>query len=811
MRLSLLLTGALLFSLFTRVSATTAFTLQGSVIDSASGKGIELVTVIIQPQGSDQVLTGATTTADGKFVLENISAGKYQLQISFIGYNPKTLPIEVVGSNMELKAIQLSLSSQTLNAAVVSAERSLITKNSEKTVFNVAQSPTNQSGTAEDVLRNMPGVSVDQKGNVSIIGKQGVKILVDGRPNAQAQSDLASFLKSLPASSIEAIELITNPSARYDAEGNAGIINIKLKKGRTDGLNGSISVGYGILNRYNGNAQINYRKNKINVFANYAVNYSIVGNQWKENRTISVNNTTTHYNFLSNGTQPHINNNLKAGLDYFINDKNTLTYTVSGNYAHSIWNSNAVSQNADSANDVLAKYNSANNTLSNNFLITNDIAYVKKFDSSDRELAIDINHTYVTGKQNAALNSLAFDSLGNPVSANSLLMQTNSNNRINNFIFQLDYIHPLKKLKGYKIELGAKNETTINDNVFDVYNIVNNIENKDSLLSNKFSYTENISAVYFLMSGAYKKLLSYSAGLRGEYSYINSNTGSVNKSYPGLFPSASINYAINDTQNLSISYSRRVERPQFSQINNSISYIDQYTTWQGNSYLQPAYSNIITASYSINVGKHMFSFDAGGNFQNGVFVETSRVDTQRITRGGTINGGTSTNFNLTFFCKLHLTKWWELQTNNTYTYSAYGYQAGVNLAPISGSSYNLWASTDFKFWKNTMLNISGWFNTRAVNNQGANLPVGVLNASIKKSFLKDRLTVSLAGNNILNTMKWRWITYNDGLQTTGSWQALNRNLMVTLTYKFGSNNNNNERRLKDGDDRLGGGGGGARG
>jgi iron complex outermembrane receptor protein len=784
-----------------------AFSIRGTVVDSLSGKGVELATIALSIPGNDQIVTGTTSDADGKFIIQNVKPGKYQLAILFIGYSTKNISIEV-NRDLQLGVIQFSSSSKTLDAAVVTAEKSLITKNSEKTVFNVAQSPANQIGNAEDVLRNMPGVSVDQKGNISIIGKQGVKILVDGKPNAQAQNDLDGFLKSIPASSIEAIELITNPSARYDAEGNAGIINIKLKKGKADGLNGTISAGYGILNRYNGNAEINYRKNKFNIFATYAGDFSKTGDQWIEHRAINLNDTITHYNMNSVITDQHLNNSLKAGIDYFINDKNTLTYTTSSNYSVSKWLSVTSSQDMDAFENELEQYNSTDNELNKNFSINNDIAYRKKFDSTDRELDIDINHTYVGSGQNGNISSLAYDTAGNFIADNSLYRRTSTTNRIHNFIFQLDYIHPLKKLKGYKIELGAKNETTMNKNVFNAYDINNNVASYDSLISNNFNYTENISAAYFIMSGAYKKWLSYSAGLRGEYTYIRSNDNSVNKNYFSPFPSASINVAINDTQNLSFNYSRRVQRPQFRQINNTISYIDQYSTWQGNPYLQPTFSNIVSANYTINVGKDMFSFEASGNFQNNIIIESSRIDSMRISRGGVMNGGNASIFNLTFFFKLQLTKWWDLQMSHSYAYSAYGFTSGVNLAPISGSSYNLWGETSFKVWKNMVFDVGGWLNTKGVNPQGVILPIGGLHASVKKSFLNDHITVSLAAYNILNTIKWQWTVNTVGLTTAGSWQQFDRVLMITLTYKFGSNKNAFERKAREENNRLSGGGGG---
>ena len=791
------------------------FSVSGAVIDSTTGKAVELATVVLKANAESKIIAGVTADADGKFLLERIPSGKYNLFVSFVGYTTKVIPVEI-SSNTTLGNVNLSSSSKTISEAWVVGEKSLITKNSEKTVFNVAQSPINQTGTAEDVLRNMPGVSVDQKGNVSIVGKQGVKILVDGRPNALAQSDLPSFLKSIPANSIEAIELITNPSARYDAEGNAGIINIKLKKGKADGLNGSISGGYGLATynlgtpplfyKYNANANINYRKKKINVFGNYSFNNEKLANRYIEGRTISLNDTTTYYNLDSKGIESHMSNNLKAGIDYFINDKNTLTYTVGGNYTKFRWQSDALGENLGSSENKMASYNSTDDERNNNFSIINDIAYRKKFDTTEHELDIDISHTYVNGRNDAQLNSLGYDSTGAYSLANSLQRHTISNNNIHNVVFQLDYIRPLKKLKGYKIEAGLKNETTLNRNVFDAYTIANNVEQFDTLLSNNFNYTENIAAAYGIMSGGWKKLLSYSAGLRLEHTFIQSNNNSVNKNYLSFFPSASINMAFSETQSLSASYSRRIQRPQFRQINNTISYIDQFSTWQGNSFLQPSFAHLVSLNYSLMYKKHLFSLEASGNFQTDGFIESTRVDSSRITRGGVANGTDSKVFNFTFYYKLQLTKWWELQMNHTYSYTYYGFKEGLNIAPISGHAYNLWMNTSFTFWNKTSVEIGGWFNTGRVQPQGQLKPFGVLNASIKKSFFKERFTVALSGQNLLETMKWRWTAVNSNIIALGSWQSFNRTIMLTLTYRFGSNTQALQRKEKEGNDRLDGGG-----
>lgn len=781
------------------------FTISGAVADSTTKTPVELANVILKNKGGDSIVSATTTLADGRFELDKISSGEYDLHLSFIGYKARVLPV-TVSNNVELGNVELTSASTNINEAVVVAQKNLITKTSEKTVYNVAQSPTGQVGTAADVLRNMPGVSIDQKGNITIIGKQGVRVLVDGRPNAMAENNLQAFLTSIPANSIESIEIITNPSARYDAEGGAGIINIKLKKGRADGFNANISAGYGILNRYNGNAAFNYRKGKINLFGGYGVHYGKIKNRFTDERRITVNDTLTFYNLYSDFIEMNFNHNAKAGIDVFVSDEGTFTYTATANVSNSKWTSETNSENRNSANDLAVLYRSTNAEPGQNISVSNDIAYTHKIDTNGQEVSASVTHTWVQGGSEAVLNSHGYDSLDVELAGMGLVRQTKSANNIHNAIAQLDYKYVFSKgaAKGHSIDAGVKNETTLNRNTFDVHNEVNGTPVFDTLLSNHFKYTENIAALYVMYGGMYKAWLTWSAGLRGEHTYIRSNNNSVNRQYFSVFPSASMGFVINPQHNLSVSYSRRVYRPQFRQLNNTISYTDQYSTWQGNPLLQPSFSDLVSISHTIMLKQHMFVLEAQGQLQTADFIESSRVDSNRITRGGNINGSDRKMISLNLYYKLQLTKWWDLQMNHSYNYSHYSYAPGINIRPIGGHNYNLWMSTTFKFWKNTVFEINGWFNTGGVSSQGKSLPVGVINASIKKTFLKDKLSVSIAGNNLAESMKWRWNVSNTNLETNGSWQSMNRVVMITIGYQFGKKQ---QRRDKEGNDRLGGGGG----
>ncbi|MBS1617417.1 MAG: outer membrane beta-barrel protein, partial [Bacteroidetes bacterium] len=682
---SLLLSCSLWLCCVLSFAQSSSHRVTGRVVDTATNTVIELVTVQLRHQQSKNPEYVQVSDLDGKFIFERVIPGDYELYISYVGYDARAIAVKV-DHDVDLGSVTLHTTSHALTEATVVADKPVITKSAEKTVFNVAQSPTHQTGTAEDALRNMPGVAVDRNGNISMIGKQGVKVLVDGKPSVLAESNLQAFLKSIPANTIESIELITNPSARYDAAGNAGIINIKLKKGKRDGLNGSISATYGILNRYNGNAVLNYRKNKFNLFTTYSVNYKKENHEFNDKRDITINDTLSHYYQHNPSTDRNLSNSLKAGLDYFINDKNTLTYTFSGSHNWGRMNSTSDSRNMDADFNPLSSFLSGTQNNGLSLSLTNDINYLKKYDSTDRELMIDLSHTYVKGTNRDYLQSKAYDTAGNEMPAQNLDRSMYTRNYIHNIIFKLDYVQPLK-LKGYKIETGLKNETTLNHNDYNVYDKQNGNEVKNTLLSNGFEYIENIAAYYIIGSGAYKERLTYSAGLRAEHTYIGSNNSGVNRNYLSLFPSASLNGVLGKekNQNLSLSYSRRVERPAFQQINNTVTYFDQYSTWQGNPYLRPAFSHILSLEYNITIKKTMLSISSENSFTDGLFTESSAVDSNRVTRGSVRNGSKSTTIGGGFYIKSDLTKWWSIQMNHYVAWQKFDYKAGINTGPVTGA------------------------------------------------------------------------------------------------------------------------------
>lgn len=786
-------------------SAQSTYKIIGAITDSKTNKAIELSSIVLYT--TDTVFTAGTASdLDGKFELDHIKPGNYLIKISSLGYIHLFKTIQISNTDVNTGNIALSAEEKTLQEVAVTATKKIYTKDAEKATFNVSQSPTHQIGTADNVLQNLPGVTVDQDGNISIQGKQGVIILVDGKTNPMATANLNAFLKSIPANAIESIELITNPSAKYQAEGNAGIINIKLKKGRANGFNASITGSYGTIARTNDNIVVNYRKNKINLFGTYAFSYVKNKTKYIEDRDIYLKDTSYYYmNSPSNDVNQ--NHTVKGGFDYFINPNNTLTYTGNFNWSGQKSLTNSYSNFKNNLKEIINEYNSTVNNNEKFYTVTNDLSYQKTYDTTERSFSMNLTHTFLKGKERKQLSSLATDNAGNYDPIESLNRNTYIGKNIHNIILQFDYTQPLKA-KGQKIETGMRNETTINKNIFDVYTLNNNIEEKDTLLSNNFDYIENINAFYGTWNALFKEQFSVNAGLRLEHTFIKSTNNNVERNYMSLFPSLSFGYYINENHALTLAYARRINRPSFQQINNSIIYFDRYTTWQGNPYLRPAFFDQISLNYEGIVKKHIFNIEVGGYFTKDEYTESSLLDSvTRLSRGSVINGSNGKQAYIEIYTKFVFTKWWDLQTNHNIIYTHYSYLAGYNKAPIQGVSYNLWASNVFRFWKNMSIDINGWFNMGGVSFQGKSKAVGVLNVAVRKSFLKNNsLTVALTGQNLLQSMNWRWYTQNSNMLTNGSWQSFNRTVNLSLTYVFG--NKNALRRQDDkSNSRLQGGGG----
>jgi outer membrane receptor protein involved in Fe transport len=790
------------FTLSSRAAEPLLISISGKVIDSLNNEPLDYALIALKDKQNEKILYSAFTGQDGTFEIKDVKSGNYWLQVTFLGYTTWSKNLSL-SSNTTIDAIRLSNSGNQLAQVEVVAEKGLIKKEAGKTTYQVGKSNLNESGSLEDVVRNLPNVQVDQKGNVSIAGKKSVTIWLDGKPSTMAEVDVASFLKSIPTSSIESIEVITNPSARYDAEGIGGIIHVHLKKDKRDGLNGNVSAGYGFFNRANLASMVNYRKGKWNFLGNYGYRRGFSPHHYKEDRTIHTADSVYFYNMDNTGTDRSMTNTGKIGIDYLPNDNTTFSYTL--NLNHNIDNGigSTFGNNLNSNREQVLLLLTENGNRSRAFTVSNDISLQKILDTTSKEISASLTHTYVNNNNAARLFTTAFDGNQNLLPQLSLDRETPALSRINNLIFQFDYSQPTKW--GSKLETGLKNETTLNENTYTVQDNKGNGYVKDTLLSNGFTYLENITAFYSMLSGPIKPWLQYSAGLRLEHTLIKSETGNVNRNYISFFPNVGLTFNTSETQSFGLTYSRRIQRPSFQQINNNVFYNDPYSTWQGNPFLRPAFEDVLSLNYSWMGKKIIISVDAQGSISKDRFSEGTILDPEGISRSGVYNGSPAYFANLSLYAKFDIAKWWTLQMNHGYNYQQYAQQAGLNNSRLIGHEYSLWLNSSFKFWKTASLEVGGWMNTGGVFAQGRGFPSGMLNVGLKKTFLNNKLIINISGQNLANTMNFRWTVENNPLFARGKWHVLSRHMFVSVTYNFGSGKKY-KRNEKDNNDRLSGGG-----
>jgi len=758
----------------------------GTLIDTATKQPIEFAGISIRATGTDAIIKSALTDSSGKFIFDHVSSGKYDLECSYLGYKKKTIAITLSKDKpwLQLSNIMLVSSAKRLAETVILAEKPVIKFEAGKMTFDVAKSVTDGGETIMESLQKIPGVSVSQDGEVTVKGKTGIRYLVDGRPSPLADANPEAFMKSISAKNIEKIEVITSPSAKYDASGGGAVINIILKKGKLEGLNGSISAGVGtVFDKGNTSANINYKKGKVNIFANAYYRNETTSFVGSEQRTVDVGNIISQFNSSSSGSYHNESGGGRAGFDYYTDKYHTITYSFSGNY-NTGTNASSGTQTIDDPTDpALSLRRFQNSSGYNSLNFSNNLSYRQTWDSADHQWTIDLIHSINKDDRTGLNTSLAFDSLNNQIDSLNFYKRTNNGGFNQNFIFKTDYSVPLHRL-GAKIETGFKEELNLHNNYNNVYSSMESPQLLDTLQSNKLNYTQNVIAAYVIYSGSIKKF-SYTGGLRWENTIIQSQLSHVDQNYTNLFPSGSIGWRFNDKHNISLSYSRRIDRPSFWMLNSTISYSSPYSVWQGNPELQPSFTNNVELGYNASLGKQSLGISTSYSHTNATFQNISHTDSNLVTYSSMQNAGTKDNTSVFMYANLKPVKWWDLMLSTGYSYHWYNFpQDGVETHTQGGEAY-FSGNTTFKFWKNASFSINGWGNTGWVEAQKRTMPVGNITATIKKKFFKDKLTISISCRDVFKTQNWRSTTITDQLVAHNQYSSETRVGYLTLTYQFG--------------------------
>ncbi|MCW3109726.1 MAG: TonB-denpendent receptor [Segetibacter sp.] len=776
--------------------------INGAVIDGNT-KTIESANITLLRAKDSSLVKISASDKTGNFSFENIIAGRYLVSISAVAHNTaysETVELNATNTNITLKTIRLLPQVKIVGTVTVTSKRPLIEQRAGMTVVNVEASPTNAGLNALELLEKSPGVSVDNDGNISLKGKQGVMILLDGKPTYMSPADLAAFLKNMQSSNLDQIEIMTNPPAKYDAAGNSGIINIKTKKGNIKGMNGTANFGYtqGYYSRFNGGTNLNYRNNKLNLFGglnagNYqGYNKLEIGRNFYESdhKTLAGSGdqlTQTHFK----GTYQSV----KAGLDYYFSKKDVAGFVVNGNFGVNKQDPFSNSNVRDGSGDILYKLQSQANNSSRSKNISTNANYKHSFDSTGREISADVDYVYYNNRNNTNLGTQSFDA-SNIKNGDAVNIAGNIPSIVNIYSGKVDYIHPFKS--GIKLESGLKTSFVRTDNEVEYLRNSGTGWGLDNR-SNHFIYKENINAAYAIVSKKIKKW-DLTAGLRLENTVSKGhqvkNDSTFDRNYTNLFPNLGIGFSASGKNQVNLSYSRRVSRPDYDALNPFVYFLDSLTYSQGNPYLQPQFTHNFELSHTYN---KFLTTTINYTQTNDIITQLLKQDTEKKTTYQTReNFSSMKQIGVAVTANFPIAKWWN---TNLYANVFNNHYAGIyqnDPVDVSITSFMTNVTNSFTMGKGWSAEVSGWYRTKGVEGLLVINPIGAVNSAISKQVLKKKGTFKLGIRDIFYTQNFSGYAKYSDVDVTIAGKRDSRQFNLSFTYRFGKTSIPSERRKTGG-------------
>ncbi|MFD2936789.1 TonB-dependent receptor domain-containing protein [Spirosoma flavum] len=804
-------------SIFTLLTLSTAFgqvltrgTVHGQV-GSVTGKPLEFTTMMLLKAKDSTLVKGAISDTDGKYAFENVGAGNYLIAAQQIGYRKTySAPFAVDEAHpaVELPALTMSDETKNLTEVKVVAQKPFIEQQVDRTVMNVENSIVASGSTALEVLEKAPGVTIDrQNDQIQLKGKSGVIVYIDGKQTYLSQQEVSNLLKNTPSDNIASIEIITNPGSKYDAAGNSGIINIKMKKNKNFGTNGTfiIGSGYGWVNnlagsrkdlpKFNTSLNLNHREGKLNLFGNYSYVNRQSAQSNEINRAIPYNGHTTYFDQYSFRPNQAENHSYKAGLDYFINQKSTIGVLFNGfsnNWQSAGQNNTFISDENHQLTSRPTTKTDAREFMSN---VTGNVNYKYDFDGKGHEWTVDADYVHYGGHNNNNLSTTYYNP-NNTLNRPNQDVRNNMPSVINILAFKTDYVHPLKN--GSKLETGLKSSFVNADNntIYDTLLQETRLWLPDASRSNQFKYNENINAAYINYAGKLGKNLKIQAGLRAEHTHSTGTSVTLNqtvdRNYLNLFPTLFLSRQLDTNNVLNLSYSRRIDRPDYQNLNPFVFYLDPYTYQKGNPFLRPQYTNSVELTH---VYKNAFTTTLGySRTTDFINQETPRqIAAENITYITPENQGHLDNISLNLSFPVPITKWWRMQ-NNISTYYQ-NYQTFYSGTPyqVKLVAYNLYSSNNFTLSKTMSAEVSAWYNSASQYGFYRAKPMGAFSIGVQKKVMDGKGSLKLNVNDPfwLNHFNGRAVVQDIDFRVGSRWES--RRVALTFTYRFGNQNVKNER------------------
>lgn len=783
--------------------------INGKVIDEISNEPVAYAAVVIKSEDGSQTITGGITTEDGSFEINKLPDGTFIFEVQYIGYKTYSQKLVIAKGKrtLDLGTVALVEETKELEGVELVAERTTIEQRVDRKVINVGKDLTTAGASASDIMNNIPSVNVDsQTGDITLRGNSNVRVMVDGK---LSNVPVAQLLKQIPSTAIKSIELITNPSAKYNPEGMSGIINIVLHKNANIGFNGNVNLGLtkGIEAKFNSSIDMNYRNGKFNFYGNYGNN---IGKWVNDGSILRVDeNSRQKFDFFNNN-KSHL---YKLGVDFYLNDKNTISFFTNQNiYEGEGTGETAVSYFNNPSRNVTQLFLDDSNNSSEQY----NFDYKLDFNKEGHNIELEIDHNLFDSEQDADFRSVGASTYPDYMDfVDTERTQTTAN---------LDYVNPLDSISKLELGLQSRNFETIVD-----YSSTGQSFNSNGDLvptpSTKFVYDMDIYSAYATFGQTYEKW-SYQMGVRIEDVQVKADTNAVRAftdDYTEIYPSAFITYRPNEGDQVQLSYSRRVDRPGLQQVNPIREFATPLISSFGNPNLVPQFTNSYEANYTKRIKNGSIT---GGVFYRSITDEINRaIYVDRLDLNKTIL--TFDNFDKTSAYGVELStnykplKWWSINGSfDLFSQTQRGLTETLNTTDpnpseddiveqrvkIDNTAWNLRMNNSFTVTKALTLQAFGFYRGRNKSIQFNADPMYFVNLGARYSFAEGKGTLSLNYNDIFNTMRFAFEgDYPFAQEGAFNWES--NNVYLGLSYRFGSGKNQaKQRKRRDNNTKQGGGG-----
>ncbi len=784
---AVLLLSTQIFSRTALAQLKSTATISGMVVD-AQQKPLDYTTVSLLKAKDSSLVKGALTDTKGQYKISGVVTGKYLVSVTMIGFQKTYSKPFAISETTDVLVEKLVLvaGSRQLNAISVVGQKALIERKADRTVLNVENSVLAAGNNALEILQKAPGVTLDKDDNISLKGKQGVTVMINDKLTYLSSAQLATLLRSTDGNSIQSIEIITNPSAKYDAAGNSGIINIKLKKNKSVGTNGSLILagGFGAYPRTSESLTLNHKEGKFNFFGSYNHGDRQQYNNLNIDRVVGSGNNTTYFNQKTFMPETNYYNNYRFGIDYDITKKHTIGFLINGYFNgeqnHNI--ANTLIGAHDGVTDSLQKtYSDLHQTYKNFAFNLNDRL---QLDTSGQELAIDLDYSKFNNNNIAQYNTDFFLANGDEQHT-PLSLRNQTPSVITIKTGKADYTKNIKKIG--KLEAGVKLSDVQTDNDLQAQKLAGSSGYiNDAARTNRFIYTEKISAAYINFSHSFKKL-SVQAGLRAENTSSNGNLITTNqiveRNYLNFFPSLFLQESINAKNDVGFTYSRRIDRPSYDNLNPFISYLDQYTYEKGNPFLKPQYTQSFELNYTYNK-----TINVSLSYSRTRDVATEVIQTVgKATYVTQLNLQTQNAYGINVNAPFTFAKWWtgNLNLNSFYLGFKSDSLLGANLNR-GRVAFQVKALQTFTFGSGFKAELSGDYQSPLVYGVFNIKPQYAVDAGLSKSFANKKANVKFSVSDIFNT-RTNNLSSNYSNTNINIYQKRDsRVALLTLTYNFGN-------------------------